>query len=181
VLYVGRFEPEKGIETLMEAWSALAAHAQLVLVGEGSSLPDLRVWSRRCEDSVRLFAPVPNPHDFFRAADIFVFPSRTEGFGNALAEAMESATAVVTTRVGMALEYVRDEENGLCFDIDDATGLAARVRRLLEDPPLRERLGGKARSTARQEFSIDRMATRYEELYRSLAAGNAARSRTTNA
>ena len=60
-----------------------------------------------------------DPETFYRASDIFAFPSRSESFGNALAEAMAHGLAVVTTPVGLARHWIRDGENGILVPGDE--------------------------------------------------------------
>lgn len=181
VLYAGRLESAKGTDTLLRAWPLVGGGAQLVLLGRGPDESGLRAALQRMADDVRVLAPVEDPVPFYRAADVFVFPSRSEGFGNALAEAMACGTAVVTTRTGLACEHVQHGDNGLLFDAGDAAGLAHCLRALLDDPERREHIAARGRETALREFATGRMTCRYLELYRALSRDRALEGSSSHA
>jgi glycosyltransferase involved in cell wall biosynthesis len=77
---------------------------------------------------------------------ILLFPTRYEGFGIVVAEAMRAGLAVVTTPTGAGADIVRDGENGLLVPIGAVEAAEAAVLRLADDPALRERLGARAAS-----------------------------------
>lgn len=149
VLYVGRLVREKGIETLLRAWDAACRDGEvLCLAGDGplrgrDAAPHV-VYAGHVERDALPAA--------YAAADAVVVPSlETRGFlepwGLVANEAMHQGRAVIaTTAVGAAAGgLVRDGETGVVVPAGDAVNLAAAVRRLLDDPALRERLGANAR------------------------------------
>jgi glycosyltransferase involved in cell wall biosynthesis len=174
VLYVGRLEPAKGLETLIEAWpQVIAAHdAQLVLVGEGP----LRGWAvhlaRIMErpDTIRAVGWLGDPRPYYEASDVFVFPSRSESFGVALADAMAAGVAVVATPTGLGADWLRDQEDGLIVPQADAPALASALGRLLADESERRRLSDNARRRAQATFGVEAVGAAYLELARRLAA-----------
>jgi glycosyltransferase involved in cell wall biosynthesis len=172
VLVVGRIVREKGVDLLTRAWAALARRtsAMLALVGDGPEATRVVEWRRAagCEESVRLFGWQSDPEPFYQAADIFVFPSRNESFGNALAEAMAHGLAVVTTPVGLARHWIRDGENGILISQDTPEELVEALSRLVHDASLRQRLGQQARRDALAHFAPESVIGTYLELYRRL-------------
>jgi len=112
---------------------------------------------------------VDNPASAIRALDIVVHGStHPEPFGCVIAEAMACARPVVVSAAGGAAEIVRAGEDALTFEPGDAPALAACIRRLAEDAPLRSRLGHAGRTAAVDRFDRVRMAremiSAYEEL-----------------
>ena len=102
------------------------------------------------------------------ALDLYIIASRDEGGPMACLESMASGTPLVSTRVGMCADLVKEGENGLLADVDDVESLAASASRLLEDADLRKTVVLNARHTACQ-YNWSAIAKRYhEEVYRPL-------------
>lgn len=99
------------------------------------------------------------------AMDVFIFPSRAEGFGATVIEAMAMGVACVSTRSDGTLDTVEDGETGLVFQGGDAEGLARSVESLLTDEPLRARIAGNGFIQARERFNLEAMTDRVEALY----------------
>jgi glycosyltransferase involved in cell wall biosynthesis len=163
LLYVGRLAPEKRLGFLEEAWRRIrhqAPDAVLVLVGDG---PARRELEAKAHPGVRLTGYLTGEAlaRAYAAADVFVFPSDTETFGNVVAEAMSSGVPVVAVHAGGVTDLVRDGETGLVVPPNDPAALAAALLRLLSDDALRTALGKRARSEAAQR-TWERI---FDELY----------------
>lgn len=174
LLWVGRLDPVKGLEDLLEAVAVVnrASPVQLLLLGSGSqrSLLEQRIVSLGLTGRVRLLGVRDDVPSFLKACDVFVFPSHTEGLPNALLEAMAAGCPIVCTDIPANRELIRDGENGLCVPVRDPTALADAIRRLLGDRSLAGRLASGARHDAHTARSLDQMLRRYGELYDELSA-----------
>jgi glycosyltransferase involved in cell wall biosynthesis len=149
VICVGRLAPEKNLGSLVAAWQAMREQdpgVRLVLVGDG---PEHARLQQRCPDAV--FAGVRRGEDLavhYASADVFVFPSLTETFGNVVPEAMASGLAVLGHQYAAAAQLVRHEENGLLVPFGDDQAFVAMVRGLAGQRQRIQALGHAARLTA---------------------------------
>jgi glycosyltransferase involved in cell wall biosynthesis len=170
VIVVANLRPEKGHDVLIDAAVEVLRRfpdARFELVGGG---PQREPLQRRAEAR-----GVAHAFDFLgqredvparlRAADIFVLPSRSEAFPNAVLEAMATNVPVVASGVGGILESIDDGRTGLLAPAGDSGALADRLCRLMADPALGKRLAVAARIEAERRYSFDRMVNAFESLY----------------
>jgi glycosyltransferase involved in cell wall biosynthesis len=150
VLYVGRLSPEKGVEDLVEAASGLP----LRIVGDGP----LRVPTAG-------FVPPGELGPWYERAAVVAAPSRREGYGVVVREAMAWGRPVVATSVGGLVDAVEDGVTGLVVPPRDPEALRRALERLLGDRDLRERLGAAGRSKAKRELSFEAAATALVAVY----------------
>jgi len=185
VFYVGRFDPRKGIETLVRAvgQSQLRGNKNLKLVIGGGSRPgqsdgkerdriegivaelgmsDITTFPGRLGDDI-----LPA---YYAAADVCVVPSHYEPFGLVAIEAMASGTPVVASDVGGLQFTVVPEETGLLAPAQDEAAFAAAIDRILSNPEWRNQLGSKARMRVEDKFSWDGVAHQLSDLYTKLLA-----------
>jgi glycosyltransferase involved in cell wall biosynthesis len=174
LLYVGRLDDRKGIETLLRAVARLP-DTTLDLVGHGDaeyrSRLDALAAGLGITDRVT-FDAVPRGElaATYRSADVVVFPSEwAEPFGLVPLEAMACGTPVIATCTGGSAEFLRDETNCLAFPPGDEHALAAAVLRLESDPALRRRLVVAGADLA-AHFTTDRLADVMEEWHVAAAA-----------
>jgi glycosyltransferase involved in cell wall biosynthesis len=151
VLYVGRISREKNLETLLTAFETVVARgvpARLAVVGDG---PDRRALERRWSAPHVAFTGYLEGEELaaaYASADLFVFPSRTDTFGNAVLEAMASGLAAVVGADGGPTEQIEPGVDGLVVDLDRPDALADAITLALRTPQLRARLAAAARATA---------------------------------
>jgi glycosyltransferase involved in cell wall biosynthesis len=149
VLYVGRLAAEKNLVTLAAAWDAVrraTPKARLVLVGDGPCEGWLRA---RCPDAI--FAGVKRGAALaahYASADLFLFPSITETWGNVTPEAMASGLPVVAFDDAAAAELIEDGRNGIKLRVGDDAAFVRRAARLALQPQRLRTLGAAARETA---------------------------------
>jgi glycosyltransferase involved in cell wall biosynthesis len=147
LLYVGRLDPNKGIDTAVEAMCHLPASARLELIGGWDTAEEARLRRLAAEVGVAErvhFCGQRGRDEIVEAygrADAVVFPVRwEEPWGLVPLEAMGRGRPVIATGRGGSAEYLRDEYNCLLFNTDDVEALAASLSRLASDEALRARL-----------------------------------------
>jgi glycosyltransferase involved in cell wall biosynthesis len=173
VFWVGTFQPRKNLGVLLDAFARLdpgdIPH-QLVLAGEaGWGSDDTSAALRRLGDRVRLVGRVapPDLSAFYAGADLFVFPSRHEGFGIPLLEAMAQETAVVAADIPVLREIGGDA--ALFVPVGDADALADAIVSLLHDDSARGALAARGLAHAQPyswERCVDATVKVYEEALR---------------
>jgi glycosyltransferase involved in cell wall biosynthesis len=166
---IGRLEPQKGFDILIRGLRDIDG-ASLVLVGDGSERTPLERLARELGLAERItwIGWTNEVRSYLGAFDVFVLPSRFEGFPLAVLEALLARAAVVATDVGSVSEAVRDGETGLLVPADDPAALVAATRRLLADDDLRQRLGEEGRRLVLDRFTADHMTRAFESLYEDL-------------
>jgi glycosyltransferase involved in cell wall biosynthesis len=174
-VFTGRLCQEKGIDTLLNAWSFLLRDfpdAHLLLLGGGGIFRNVETELRALckelslESNVHFLGHVDNVLDYLLAADVFVLPTRTEGLSNSLVEALGAGAAVVTTDIPSNLDIVTDGVNGLLVRPDDPGQLAGAISRVFGSVELAFTLARNARLRAERDLSAGAMVERYLELYR---------------
>jgi glycosyltransferase involved in cell wall biosynthesis len=109
--------------------------------------------------------------DVFPGADVFVMPSRAEGFGFTNVEAMSFGVPVITSTAGPGAEIVDDGTDGLLVAPGDVDGLRTAMRRLIENPDTAARLGAAAREKFLERFTLARLQDRLGDFYRRALEG----------
>ena len=165
--------PEKALDLLQEAFAHvrhLKSGMKLLIVGSGPELPRLEANARLLglQDDFKFVLGTSNVPQFLRAIDIFVSCSNSEGFSNAILEAMACGCSVVGSRVGGTPELIGEDERGLLFLPGDAGDLAARLTTLIENESLRCKFGSRAAEFARRKLSIEIAARRMADIYEGL-------------
>jgi glycosyltransferase involved in cell wall biosynthesis len=105
---------------------------------------------------------------WLNSSDIFVLPSVSEALSNALMEAMACGIAPIASNTGGNPELVKDGVTGLLFPKGDSNALAEQIRRLVDDPALRQRFAAASAAFIRNEMTIDKAAARMADIYTSL-------------
>jgi glycosyltransferase involved in cell wall biosynthesis len=174
------FRPEKGLATLLNAFAACYASNPrlfLVMVGDGPEREHLQRQAIELGIMSRcLFGPAASDVvPWLSLIDIFVLPSMSEAFSNALMEAMACECACIASRVGGNPELVQDGDTGLLFEKGDVRSLVGQLRRLIADPALRQRLGRRAAAVIDSRFSLGAAAARMGAIYDTAIAEQGAR------
>jgi glycosyltransferase involved in cell wall biosynthesis len=118
--------------------------------------------------NVRFDSGVTNLQEYLSAADIFVLPSRSEGFSNAIIEAMAASLPVVATNVGGNAEAVEDGVSGFIVPPEDIAALSDAILRMLSNPAKAEEMGASGRERVKDNFTIDAMVHQITNVYASL-------------
>ncbi|GAB4442557.1 MAG: hypothetical protein Kow0031_24670 [Anaerolineae bacterium] len=173
LLFVGRFNAFKNVETLVEAAARLnemgVSNFELQLVGEGSRRANVErlIIEKGLTRQVQLLGWVERDAiaERYRQADVFVTATTWEGMPNTVLEGMACGLPVVATRASGLSELVKEGVNGYLVDINDSATLARRIADLINNPYERRRMGKESRKIAEREFAWDYIAEQYVEIY----------------
>ena len=153
LLFVGQWLPAKGTGYLVEAFTALAALGdyELACVGTGASADAIQQeFPAAVRSRVSVLPRVDRDqlYEQLRLADVFIFPTLSEGFSCALLEAMAAELPVVTTPVGAAVDFLETGRNGVMVPCADVRAVVEAVVRMAGEVETRTALGTSARQTA---------------------------------
>jgi glycosyltransferase involved in cell wall biosynthesis len=170
-VYLGRLEPNCGLERLIEAWETISRrhpNARLWLIGEGSLRGALR---RQIEylnlgDRVLLVGVFDQVDALLAAADVFLRPTSEAGTGLALLEAFAAGLPVIASDIAGHRDCVQDGHDGLLAPAEAASWTAA-IGRLFKEPEFAARLGQAARQKA-ADYSLANMVGRHLTLFQGL-------------
>ena len=174
VLFIGRLEPRKGIDTLLAVVPDLCARhptVRFTIIGDDAIVAEDGLTYRQSFEAealpevlerVSFTGPLPGEDVLSALArcDVFVAPSRFESFGLMNLEAMRASKPVVSTAVNGITSVVRDGTDGILVPPDDPDALAAALRTLIEDPRARAEMGANGREAFETRFSVERMVQR---------------------
>jgi glycosyltransferase involved in cell wall biosynthesis len=168
---VGRLVEQKGHDVLLRALAELPG-ARLAIVGEGPAEADLRARAASLGDRVHWLGWRPDGAECMAAFDVFVHPSRWEGLGLVLLEAMALARPIVASRVSAIPEIVVDGETGWLVPPDDPAALAGALRAAIDDPAEARRRGLAGRRRLDACFTVARMTAATTAVYDRAVAGS---------
>jgi glycosyltransferase involved in cell wall biosynthesis len=174
--FTGRLVPHKGLDVILRALPELPSDVVFLVIGSGPRLGELVRLARRLNVTERVrFCPAVSDDDlprYLSCADLFVFPSqnRLEGFGLAVAEAMAIGLPVLVADMPGVREVIDPGKEGLLAEPLLANDFAAKIRLLLEDAALRQRMGQAGRARAEERYGLGTIAQQLLTVYRDLIA-----------
>ena len=169
-IYAGKFAPEKYVDILVSALPAVCKripHAMLALAGHGSERPRLEALARKLgvHDRLRFLGTLSKPDlaEAFQASEVFASASTSETQSMVLFQAMSCGLPAVGADARAFKEYIQPDI-GYRAKPHDPEDFAAKLLAIFESPASRERMGAGGKTFA-QDFSIERIATKWEEVY----------------
>ena len=176
VTTVGNIRRVKGHDVFIKAAASIVPHFPNVSfsiagdVLEPDYFAELQALVRdlNLSDRFHFAGGVTDMRQHLSAADIFVLPSRSEGFSNAIIEAMAASLPVVATNVGGNSEAVKDGFTGFLVPPDDPAALAAAISRLLSDQSQAKAMGAAGKAIVAENFTTEVMMTRIASAYEKL-------------
>lgn len=178
VCLIGRLDPVKGHDVLIDALSILKSQGLQVVAlcaGTGYKIGENMVRAKASEagvsDLIRLLG-YTDIRQVLWASDVTVLPSRQEGFGLAIVEAMLCGIVPIRTPAAGAFDQIEDGTNGFIVPFDDPIALARRLKQLLENNKLRAQMSLTTLKSARSKFTVERMTKDTIALYEELMSEN---------
>ncbi len=186
ILYAGRIEPLKGVDTLLQAMALIKQRYPEVMENTCVAIIGGDPWSDNPDGEMARLQELHDQldiHDivaflgakdqellpnYYAAAEMVVMPSHYESFGMVALEAMAMGRPVIVSEVGGLAFLVQDGENGFHVPSRDPEALAERIYALLSDPNCREEMGRQARRDA-QQYAWPKIAERIIRVYEELA------------
>ena len=172
IVYVGRLEPRKGVDRLIQAMTIVGQQVQdarVVIVGEGPDRARLEAAAREAGVDARFTGRVPEDAlpAYYQAADLVCSPALgDESFGIVLLEAMAAGRPIVATRIEGYAELLSKAGSARLVEADDPAAIAREITALLADPELCRRLGACGATFARA-YDWREVARRLESIYAS--------------
>lgn len=179
--FLGTISYRKGFDILAKAFAELSSQHlswELLVIGPKSRRENQNILDSEVEEVTAEIRDHPRVHflgridareklgEYLGASDVFVFPSRREGLGNAPMEAMAAGVPVIVTRLPGITDLANiHEQTGLYVEPDDVEQLKNAMCRLGEDLFLRQHMGQAARQRIEEAFSWEQYVSRWEELY----------------
>ena len=172
LMHASNFRQVKNIPAVVQIFAEVRKRltAKLVMIGDGPEKAGAEQLARELgvERDVLFLGNQDCMEELLPLADVFLLPSSSESFGLVALEAMSAEVPVVVSNIGGLPEVVEHGKTGFLHDPGHLAGFVASVLKLLENQPLRQAMGRRARRVARARFSVDQMVSRYIRVYDSL-------------
>ena len=179
LIFTGRLAVSKGVLLLADVFETLIrkyADIHLLLVGSGlNSFDDCEfelrkfIEKNKIESYVSFTGIVNNVNEYLMASDVFIFPSKYEGFGLSIIEALACGLPVIASNVGIAGELIDNYRNGITVNPGKKEELQNATEWILENKNLWEKIGENARESI-MKFGIEEISGKYQEMFTYLAA-----------
>ena len=174
---MGRVDPEKSIEKIVEAFAAVIKHipnAELLVVGDGIAKPELEklVEEKNLSKNVRFLGRVmpPDLQEIYKTGNLFATASKTETQGIVLIEAAATGLPLVAVDAGAVKELCQNKRNGILCEPDNIRQLANAMVKILSDDSLRKEYSANSLEVAKKH-DINHTLSRFEEIYQIAISG----------
>jgi glycosyltransferase involved in cell wall biosynthesis len=176
ILFIGRFVPEKSLQTLLKAYQKAlqdCSKLHLTLVGDGTERKELENLASTLgiAEKTTFAGKQSDVRPYLAAADIFVLPSKSEGMSNALLEGMAAGLPCLATPVGAGPRVLGAGKYGVLLPVGDTDAWAQALVELGRNPQQRAELGKAAQKRILSEYDFSIIGARYLALYETLSKG----------
>jgi glycosyltransferase involved in cell wall biosynthesis len=174
-LFIGRLKRDKGVLDLAAAFARVLAgnrHCHLIFAGpdeEGLQSSLLSLCSG-FTSNIHFTGYTGEPEQYMAAADVLCLPSYREGFGSVIIEAAAVGIPAVGSRIYGVVDAIEENVTGFLFEVGNIDELAEKMRLMVSDAEMRDKMGAAAQRRARQRFSRERLTTAQLDRYRQLLA-----------
>lgn len=171
ILYVGRLEPVKGVNYLLQAAKEVIPHyknIKFLIVGDGSSRSEYETFAKSFSDNIIFAGFREDIPALMNISDIFVLPSLAEEMSNVVMEASASGLPVISTEVGAVPQIVLDGKTGILVKPMDVDGLVSAFKRLIDNPVLINEMGREGRQRMEEEYSWEIICKKIEDAYENM-------------
>ncbi|MCX6731769.1 MAG: glycosyltransferase family 4 protein [Candidatus Parcubacteria bacterium] len=174
LITVSRLVKKNAVGDIIEALKFLPENIKLWIIGNGPKEKNLKsqISNLKINDRVKFFGEVSQNDlpKYLSQADIFVRPSLSEGLGTAFLEAMAVGLPVIATRVGGIPDFLKDNETGLFCEINNPKSIAEKVKILLENEGLRNKIITNAKKMVIENYDWDLIAGKMKKIFKKLCA-----------
>lgn len=166
-----RLTPKNGLDILIKAIADLPDknQIQVLLVGGGEQESELKKLVDRTDLSTKVrflgYQDQQTTAELLSLADVFVRPSRQEGFGIAFLEAMAAGLPVIGTKTGGIKKIIDDNKNGFLIELKDVDSLSRAIEKLRNNKLSRKKMGEEGRKKAKKNYSWEKICYKIEKLY----------------
>lgn len=168
--FVGRLSPEKRVDLIIAMFSkllVLRSDVYLLIVGSGDELNNLLNLKNQCVKKERIIFTgfLEDPSEIYRALDLLVLMSDTEGTPRCVLECMAYGKAAIVTDVGGLREIIDSGEDGVIMNTNDPNQWAIKINKILNDKGKLNEMNHRASEKIRKSFSIKEMTKKIENVY----------------
>lgn len=173
---VGRMSPQKASDIFIKMAKQVkdkVPNAHFIIVGNGEQETEIREYAEDNDfsESLHITEWVDNPMSYVEIFDVACLLSRWEGFGLALPEYMMAGKPIVASRVDAIPNVIRNGENGLLVEADDANGASEAVLQIYQEDDLRDRLVTQGLEDVHNRFNARRVSAEHEKLFERIMEG----------
>lgn len=174
---IGTLCERKNQQLLLDAIKVLRKDHNLfcAFIGEGDLLPKMQkqIVQENLHQNVRLYGYKPMASNYIKYFDVFVLPSTSEGFGLTIVEAFKEKTPVIASDIEVFKELITDGQEGFLFENKCLPSLIGAIKKVLSLPPREiDEITSNGYMRFKQDFALDRMIEKYNQLYVSFVKNN---------
>jgi len=169
IITTSRLVTKNAVGDVINSLSLISKNIHFLILGEGYQKEELveRVDVLQLNDRVKFLGYVPHSEmpSYLQAADIFIRPSISEGFGNSFIEAMAAGIPVLATEVGGIVDFIEHKKTGLFVGVKDSQDIALKIEMLLKDAELREEIVENSRKMVKEKYDWENVSVQMKKVF----------------